>query len=287
MRVGFIGLGRMGKPMARNLLRAGHDLVVHNRSQGVVQELALEGAHPASSAAEVAERADVVLTCLPDIPTVRQVVEGPQGVLAAARPGLIVVDLSTIDPDTARHLAERASGRGAFFLDAPVSGGVEGARAGTLTIMVGGDTEAFNRVLPVLEALGKTVRLVGPSGAGTVAKPVNQLLTSVHTVAALEAIALGARAGADPRVLYELIRVSYGASRMWERNVPRVLERHFPSEAPIRLLYKDQVSIQELARSLGLTLAVSEASRRFWQRAIEEGLGEEDIACAVQVLEPR
>ncbi|PZC48638.1 MAG: 3-hydroxyisobutyrate dehydrogenase/2-hydroxy-3-oxopropionate reductase [Chloroflexi bacterium] len=284
MKIGFIGLGGMGKPMARNLLSAGHNLTVLNRSKGSEDELVAAGAHAGQSPATMGRDLDLVLTCLPDVPTVEAVVAGPQGLLSEPKPGLIVVDHSTIDPRTARSLAGAAQSQGAIFLDAPISGGVEGATAGTLAIMAGGDLEAYQKVQPILEAMGKLVRYLGASGAGSVAKLVNQLLMSIHSAASLEAIALGMKAGADPTVLDEIIRASYGASRMWERNAPRVMEGRFPSDAPIRLIVKDQTLIAGLSEELGLPLSVFQAARRFWSDATKNGLGEEDVAAAIRML---
>ena len=282
MRIGFIGLGRMGKPMALNLLRAGYDLTVLNRSKAVEEELAAAGATRGASPATMGRGLDIVLTCLPDVPTVESVTGG---ILSEARPGLIVVDHSTIDPQTARRLGAEAQARSAEFVDAPISGGVEGAAAATLAIMAGGQRQAFQAVQPVLECLGKTVRYLGPSGAGSVAKLVNQLLMSIHSAASLEAIVLGMKAGADPVVLNEIIGASYGASRMWGRNVPRVLEGRFPSDAPIRLVVKDQTLIDGLARDLDLPLSLFQAARHFWTTAVERGLAEEDVAAAVRLLQ--
>lgn len=284
MKIGFVGLGRMGKPMARNLLKAGHEITVLNRSKASEEELAAEGALRGESLATMGRGLDVVLTCLPDVQTVEAVVAGSKGLLSEPRPGLIVVDHSTIDPRTARGLASAAHSKGGVFLDAPISGGVEGATAGTLTIMAGGDQEAYQTVQPFLEPLGNLIRYLGPSGAGSVAKLVNQLLMSVHSAASLEAIVLGMKAGADPAILDEIIRASYGASRMWERNVPRVIEDRFPSDAPVRLVVKDQTLIAGLSEDLGLPLPVFQAARRFWSEAAESGLGEEDVAAAVKML---
>ncbi len=282
MRIGFIGLGRMGRPMALNLLRAGYDLTILNRSKAVEEELATAGAARGASPTAMGRELDIVFTCLPDVPSVESVAGG---ILSEARPGLIVIDHSTIDPQTARRLAAEAQARSAEFVDAPISGGVEGAAAATLAIMASGQRQAFQVVQPILECLGKTVRYLGPSGAGSVAKLVNQLLMSIHSAASLEAIVLGMKAGADPVVLNEIIGASYGASRMWGRNVPRVLEGRFPSDAPIRLVVKDQTLIDGLARDLDLPLSLFQAARHFWTTAAERGLAEEDVAAAVRLLQ--
>ncbi len=197
--VGYIGLGLMGKPMAHNILKAGFPLVVHNRSRAAVQELVAEGAQEAFSPAEVAERVEVVFTNLPDTPNVEQVALGPQGLIEAARPGLIYVDNSTILPAAARNIARRLGEKGALCLDAPVSGGDIGARQGTLSIMVGGPAEALQRVRPVLEAIGKTIVHVGDNGAGQIAKAANQIMVAAQMVAMGELLIFAKKAGATHR----------------------------------------------------------------------------------------
>src|SRR5262249_14039110 len=188
MNVGFVGLGRMGKPMASHLLAAGHTVTVHNRSRGAVNELAAVGARPASNPAEVAPAAETLLTCLTNTASVEDVYLGPDGLIGAARPGQILIDCSTVSPATSRQCAEGARTRGADFLDAPVSGGPAGAQAATLTIMVGGRPETFERARPILEAFGKNIRLVGPTGVGSTIKLANQLLAAVNTATVAEAM---------------------------------------------------------------------------------------------------
>ncbi|HZC76502.1 MAG TPA: NAD(P)-binding domain-containing protein, partial [Ktedonobacterales bacterium] len=191
-RIGFIGLGIMGKPMARNLLRAGYPLVVYNRSRAAMDELAADGAQTADSPRQVAERSDVVITMLPDSPDVESVIAGTNGnavdsVLADCRPGMLLIDMSTISPVVARALAKTAGARGAGMLDAPVSGGDVGARQGTLAIMAGGAREDFDRALPILQTLGKTITHVGESGAGQVVKACNQIVVALTIEAVSEA----------------------------------------------------------------------------------------------------
>ncbi|MBI2873064.1 MAG: NAD(P)-dependent oxidoreductase [Chloroflexi bacterium] len=285
MRIGFIGLGRMGKPMARNLLRAGFALTVRDVSPGPVQELTEVGAEEATSPAEVAERCDVVLASLPDVATTEAVFLGPDGVVSRSRPGQVLVDHSTIGPATARKVAEAASKKGAAFLDAPVSGGVERAADGTLTMMVGGDSEAFQKVLPVFRAMGKDVRRVGDVGAGCVVKLVNQLLVGVNVVAVAEATALGAMAGVDLPAMFELLRTSWGASTMLERSVPRFLARDFSPAAPIRLLRKDLGLVQELGEQVSARLLLARAAQEVFGEARAMGLEESDITSVLLALE--
>jgi len=204
--VGFIGLGLMGKPMALNLLKAGHTLVVHNRSREVVKDLAAQGAIEAHSPKEVAEKAEIIFTNLPDSFDVEQVVLGPDGVIEGVRNGQVFVDHSTIKPSTARLVAERLLESGVLALDAPVSGGDIGAQKGTLAIMVGGPAEALNRVRPMLEVMGKTITHVGDSGAGQIAKAANQVMVAAQMVAMGELLILAKKAGADPEKVVEAIQ---------------------------------------------------------------------------------
>jgi len=197
MKVGYIGLGIMGKSMARNILKAGFPLVVHNRSRGAVAELVAEGAVEAHAPKEVAAKVDVVFTNLPDSPDVEQVALGPDGILEGAREGLIFVDNSTIKPATARHIAAVLDRRGVMSLDAPVSGGDIGAQKGTLAVMVGGPANALEAVMPVLQAVGKTITHVGDSGAGQIAKAANQVMVAAQMVAMGELLILAKKAGAE------------------------------------------------------------------------------------------
>ena len=285
MRVGFIGLGRMGQPMVRALLRGGFRVTVHNRSLPAVEALWREGAAPAYAPAEIALLCDVVLTCLPDPDAVESVYTGRDGILEAAWAGQLLIDHSTVVPDLSRRLYADAHERGAAFLDAPVSGGVAGARDASLTIMAGGDAAAFQRALPVLRAIGRNVRHVGPAGAGTAIKLANQLLVGIHTVAAAEALALATRAGADPGVALEVISASFGNSAMLQRHGPMILQRRFDGGTPIDLILKDLRLITGAGDELGLPLDLAEAAQRLFADASEHGLGGLDMAAMVQPLE--
>jgi len=285
MRVGFIGLGKMGKPMALNLMKKGFALTAHNRSRAVVEELARMGATAAASPGEVASVTDVVLTCLPTPESVEAVYLGPDGLIASARPGQILVDHSTVSPTTSRRLFAAAGEKGVHFLDAPVSGGVPRAEAGTLTIMVGGEAEAFSQVKPLLDAMGDKVVLVGGSGAGSVVKLVNQLLTGVHTAAAVEALVFGVKAGADPRVLLDIISTSFGASAMFSRTVPLVLERSFDSGANVGILSKDLGLITRLGKELSTRLLLGAVAEQLFDEGKALGLADRDMASLVLPLE--
>jgi 3-hydroxyisobutyrate dehydrogenase-like beta-hydroxyacid dehydrogenase len=286
VKVGFIGLGRMGLPMSRRLLGAGFDLTVHNRSQEKVQEIAGEGAHAARSTAEITRAADVLLTCLPDIATVEQLFLGPDGVIENARPGQVLVDHSTVGVKTSRACAAAAEKKGAQFLDAPISGGTERAADGTLTIMAGGPREAYDRALPVFEAMGGTVRYIGPTGTGTTVKLVNQHLVGIHSLAAAEAMLLGARSGADPALVFEVVNSGWGQSFMLNRNAPVMLDRDFDGvRTQIRVFLKDLGLVHELAQELGVPTPGADLVRQLLTRANDQGLGDLDGAAIVLPLE--
>jgi 3-hydroxyisobutyrate dehydrogenase len=285
MRVGFIGLGKMGRPMATNVLKGGYPLTVHNRSRPAVDALVRAGAQAAGSPAEVASASDIILTCLPTPASVEEVYLGPQGLIPHARAGQILVDHSTVGPELSRTLAAAALERGAAFLDAPVSGGVAGAEAATLTIMVGGAAETFERALPVLQTMGQRVRHVGPSGHGTIVKLVNQLLVGIHSVAVAEALVLAVKAGADPRIVHEVVSTSFGASTIFNRNVPLYVARDFDRGTNISLLAKDMGIILDVTRQLGLRTLLGGVAEQVLTEARAAGLAERDIAALVLPLE--
>ncbi|MBI4494061.1 MAG: NAD(P)-dependent oxidoreductase [Chloroflexi bacterium] len=285
MKVGFVGLGRMGKPMALKLLEAGHEVTVHNRRRGPVEALVAQGARPASSPAEVAAGTDFVLTALTNTASVEEVYLGERGLVPAARPGQVLIDHSTVSPATSRQIAEQARARGADFLDAPVSGGPAGAQAGTLTIMVGGAPETFERARPLFEVLGQKLHYVGPTGSGSVVKLVNQLLVGIHSAAAAEAMAFGVKAGADPRVLLDIVGSSFGASRMLTRNAPLMLERKFEAATSVNLILKDLTLIGDLAQQVDARLLLGSLAQQVFLEARACGFGEQDMAAVVRPLE--
>ena len=284
-KVGFIGLGKMGRPMTQQLLKAGFEVTVHNRSRGVVDEVAREGVTPASSPAEVAQAADFVLTCLPSPATVEDVYLGDDGIAAGGRPGQVWIDHSTVSPRTNERCAAAASEKGAAFLDAPVSGGPAGAQGATLTIMVGGDAATFERALPLFEAMGKNIKHCGGQGTGTIVKLVNQLLVGVHTVAAVEGFVMGVKAGADPKVMLELLGTSFGASAMLNRHVPLMLQRKFDPATPVNLLLKDLGLIHTFGQELGVRLLLTSSSLELFKEARQLGLGDQDMSAMVQPAE--
>jgi 3-hydroxyisobutyrate dehydrogenase-like beta-hydroxyacid dehydrogenase len=292
MRVGFIGLGNMGGSMAANLLRSGFELVVFNRTRAKAEALAAAAgarrARVAGSPAEVARDADVVCACLADVAASREVFLGPGGLIESARSGQVLIDHSTVDLGTSRACFEAARARGADFLDAPVSGGPEGAAAGTLSIMAGGDAAAFERARPVLEAMGKTVLHMGASGAGTATKLINQLLVGVHSVAACEALLIGERAGVDRERLLRVLSSAWGQSRMLERIAPAVRERRLePSGAPLRNLLKDLGIIDRLGADLAVPLPTAREAKRIYEALAAAGRSDWDVAAPIAWLEER
>jgi len=283
--VGFIGLGAMGKPMALNLLKAGYALTVHNRSRAAVDELAREGALAASSSAEVAATSGVVITMVPDSPDVQDVVLGEAGVLEGAKPGTVVIDMSTISPLVAQEIAAKARAVGVSFLDAPVSGGVTGAAAGTLSIMVGGDSAAFERALPVLQALGKTITHMGPSGSGQTTKLCNQVICVVNILGVAEAIALGRKAGLDMDKLMQA--VSGGSASSWTlTNVgPKMINRDWTPGFRIDLQQKDLRLVEEFAQSLNMPILGTALVRQLFRVVQAEGRGADGIQAMITALE--
>lgn len=284
-RVGVIGLGKMGKPIARNLIKAGFAVVVHNRSSASTETIVAEGATDGGSPKGVAEQTDVVITSLPDPAAVRAVYLDGDGLVANARKDQIFIDTSTIDPGLSRELAEQFGAKGAAFLDAPVSGGVAGAEAGSLTIMAGGSAEAFEKATPVLQAIGQKLHLVGANGSGTVIKLANQLLVGINMAAVAEALVLGVKAGADPDKMLEVLSTSFGGSRMLDRGVPLIVERNFGGGTPVDLLRKDLGLIADLAEQLGVPLESGKTARATFDRAHDANYGAEDMTAIIQPIE--
>lgn len=282
MQVGFIGLGKMGRPMTQRLLAAGHTVHVFNRSRAAVDALVADGATAADSATQVAQRAEVVMTALPTPDSVQLVYAE---VAAAARSGQIYIDHSTVSPGLNRTCAEQLKAHGADFLDAPVSGGPAGAQAGTLTVMAGGEQGVFEKALPILQAFGKNIRLCGPVGAGQVVKLINQLLVGIHTSAIAEAAVFGARFGADPQVVLDLIGTSFGGSTMMTRNLPRFMSRDFSPATPVNLILKDLGLIHDEAKAGGVPLLLGALAEQRFSEARARGMGDEDMAALVKLWE--
>ena len=285
LKVGYIGLGLMGKSIARNILKAGFPLVVHNRSHAAVEELVAEGAIAASTPAVVAAQVDIVFTNLPDTPDVEKVVFGEKGIIDGAHHGLIVIDNSTIKPASARMIAEKLAERNMFALDAPVSGGDIGARNGTLTIMVGGDTSALERAMPVLMAMGKTVTHVGDAGAGQVAKAANQIMVAAQMVAMGELLVFAKKAGVDPQKVVDAIKG--GAAQCWTLDVkpPRLFDGNRNPGFKAHMQLKDLKIILETAQEYDIPISGTVENTKLFQQMIDQGMGELDNSAVVGVIE--
>ena len=285
MKIGFIGLGIMGRPMALNLLQGGFDLTVWARRAESMQPLLDAGAKGAVSPAAVAASVDLVISMVADAPDVEEVMLGALGVASAARPGLVAVDMSTIQPAAARDIAARLSAQGVDFLDAPVSGGEVGAIAGSLSIMVGGSEAAFARARPAFECMGKNIVHVGASGAGQVAKAANQIVTGVGVLTVAEALNFAAKNGVDPAKVREALLGGFAYSKILENHGQRMLDRNFKPGFKSWMHQKDLNIVMKSAHELGLCLPVSAATAQMFNAMVGAGLGEEDSIAVLKLLE--
>lgn len=284
--IAFIGLGAMGKPMALNILKAGYCLTVFDLATSVVEELAGQGAKAAMSLREAALGKDIVLMSLPNAAIVENVLTSEEGVFAGSHPGQIIIDLSSVTPGATQRMANLAEAKGLCYLDAPVSGGVAGAVAGSLTIMVGGQASVLEQCREILHVIGKKIYHVGPVGAGDTMKLVNNLLLGVNMVAVAEALTLGAKAGLDPQTMLDVIGVSSGRSYALEAKVPSfILKGNFEPGFAIDLQHKDMDMAIQTANELGLPLALGNAAQAMYKAAQAEGLGRKDISAVVTLLE--
>ncbi|MCH8339098.1 MAG: NAD-binding protein [Chloroflexi bacterium] len=284
-RIGYIGLGLMGKAIASNLLRAGFELTVHNRSRAAVEELVSLGASEAESPQQVAAASELVITNLPDSPDVEAVVLGSEGVLEGASEGMIYVDNSTIKPETARSIAHALAKKSVSALDAPVSGGDVGAKDGTLAIMVGGPKEVFVRALPIFEAMGKTITHVGESGAGQVAKACNQVMVAAQMVAMGELLMLAQRAGVSPARVVEAIRG--GAAQCWtlDKKPPRLFAGERGPGFKAYMMHKDLGIVLDTARSYGMPMPAAAGHMQLYEAMLQLGMRDLDNSAVLGVLE--
>jgi 2-hydroxy-3-oxopropionate reductase len=285
MNVGFIGLGLMGRPLALHLAKAGHTLHLWARRPVSLEPFREVAAHAHISAAEVARHAEIVFTMVADAPDVREVTLGENGLAAGARHGLIVVDMSTINPNAAREIGAELAGRGIEFLDAPVSGGEIGAINATLTIMVGGKPEIFDKVKPLFDKMGKSVTLIGDCGAGQVAKACNQILTGVGVAAVAEAFNFAAKSGVDPARVRESLLGGFAYSRILENHGQRMLDRNFKPGFKAWMHQKDLRIVMEEAHRLGLMLPAAAATAQLFNAIVGSGMGEDDSIAALKLLE--
>ncbi|HXG15219.1 MAG TPA: 2-hydroxy-3-oxopropionate reductase [Calidithermus sp.] len=283
--IGFIGLGIMGRPMARNLLKAGYPLVVHNRSRAAVDELAAAGARAASSPRDVAGQCDVLITMLPNSPDVEAVALGPDGIIAGARPGLVYADMSTISPLVSQKVGRALEPRGVRMLDAPVSGGEKGAIEGTLSIMVGGDRAVFEQVLPVFQALGRTITYLGPLGSGGFTKLANQIIVALNLTALAEALTLARKAGLDREATLRALAGGLAGSRCLEQKTPNYLSGSYQPGFKVDLHYKDLGLIMEAARALGVPVPTTAVVQELFGALRVRGRGGLDHSAIITLLE--
>ncbi|MBW8005515.1 MAG: 2-hydroxy-3-oxopropionate reductase [candidate division NC10 bacterium] len=284
-KIGFIGLGIMGKPMARNLRKAGYAPTVYNRSRPAMEELKREGATLGSSAKDVAAASEVVITMLPNSPDVEAVVLGVNGVLEGAQPGTTVIDMSTISPLVSQTIYEEAKKKKVNTLDAPVSGGEKGAIEGTLSIMVGGDREVFEAVLPILQAMGKTITYMGAAGAGGFTKLANQVIVALNLTAIGEALTLGGKAGLDPERLIQALGGGMAGSRCLEMKGPQIIKGNFQPGFTIDLHHKDLGLIMEAARALQVPLPTTAVVQELFSALRVKGRGAWDHSAVITILE--
>src|SRR5438094_2158487 len=283
--VGFIGVGNMGNPMASNVLKASFAMTVFDTNPKAMENLIQAGARRAASPREVVESSEIVLTSLPASPDVEAIYLEPGGLVEAAKPGTILIDLSSVLPSTPRKIEPQAKKRGVHFLEAPVSGGVSGARAATLAIMVGGDAEPLKRAQPVLRAIGPNIFHVGPVGAGNTAKAINNMMACVNGLAMMEGLALGVKAGLDPMMVYEVVKASSGGSKALERIPKAIVPRDFDPGFKVALMNKDLETFNTVAKELHVPVSFSNVAQRYEQMALAAGLGEQDTSVLMTVIE--
>lgn len=282
---GFIGLGNMGNPMAMNVLKAGFALTVYDKNPKAMENLVEAGARGAASPQEVIERSEVVLTSLPGSPEVESLYLDAGGLVEHIKPGNVLIELSSVLPSTPRKIEQRAKARGVQFLEAPVSGGVTGARAGTLAIMTGGDAQVLERVRPILKALGPNIYHVGAAGAGNTIKAINNMMSSVNALAMMEGYVLGLKAGLDPMMIYNVVKDSSGNSNALAR-VPRALiPRNFEPGFKVALMNKDLETFNTIAKQLHVPVSFSNVAQRYQQAALAAGLGEKDTSVIFTLIE--
>lgn len=285
MRVGFIGLGTMGLPMVKNLIQAQFEVWVISRSRGPVEKALSLGAKEAQHPADLASKVDILLTCLPMTETIEQVYFGSNGIISGVTEGLIVIEHSTVSPELNKRQEEALLAAGGRFMDAPLSGGPMGAKAGTLTIMCGGEQEVFEKSYPVLEAMGKTIELIGPVGSGSVVKLLNNMLVGIHTAALSEAFVMGAKAGIEPALIHKILQVSTGHSFMIDRTVDLIQDRDFEQRFMVDLLYKDMKLATSLARQLGVEAELGALSEKIIGEVSDRGYGKQDVSAIIRRIE--
>ena len=285
VKVGFIGVGNMGNPMAGNILKQSFPMTVFDLNPKAMENLVQAGATKAGSAAEVVDNSEIVLTSLPASPDVEATYLNAGGLVDRAKPGTILIDLSSVLPSTPRKIEPRAKARGVHFLEAPVSDDVSGARAATLAIMVGGDAEPLSRAQPVLRAIGPNIFHVGPVGAGNTVKAINNMMACVNSLAMMEGLAVGVKAGLDPMTIYEVVKASSGGSKALER-IPRALiPRDFEPGFKVALMNKDLDTFHTIAKELHVPVSFANVAQRYQQAAMAAGLADQDTSVVMTIIE--
>lgn len=285
VKVGFIGLGIMGKPMSKNLLKAGYELVIFSRKQSTIDELVTAGASAAETPKEVAERSDVIITMLPNSPEVKEVTLGKNGVMEGAKEGAVVIDMSSIAPLVSQEIAGKLAEKGIEMLDAPVSGGEPKAIDGTLSVMVGGKKEVFDQCYPVMKAMASSVVLTGDVGAGNVTKLANQIIVALNIAAMSEALVLASKVGVQPELVYEAIRGGLAGSTVLDAKAPLVMDRKFDPGFRINLHMKDLNNVLETSHEIGVPLPLTAAVREMMQALKVDGMGDADHGSLVRYYE--
>jgi len=285
MKIGFIGLGIMGKPMSKNLLKAGYELIVVDRNQAAVDEVVAAGAKSAANAKEVAQQVDVIITMLPNSPHVKEVVLGENGILEGAEKGTIFIDMSSIAPLVSRELAAKLAEKGVEMLDAPVSGGEPKAIDGTMSVMVGGKQEVFDKTYPVMKAMAGSVVRTGEIGAGNVTKLANQVIVALNIAAVSEALVLASKAGVEPDLVYQAIRGGLAGSTVLDAKAPLMMDRKFDPGFRINLHIKDLANVLETSHDMGVPLPLTAAVMEMMQALKVEGMGDGDHGSLVRYYE--
>lgn len=284
-KIGFIGLGVMGKPMAKNLLEVGYRLIIWNRTRSKMEELVLHGADVVDSPKDVADNSDVIIIMVGDSSDVEEIVLGPSGVIEKAKPGLIVIDMSSISPITTRHISETLKKKGVKMLDAPVSGGEIGAREATLSIMVGGPKEVYDECLPIFKSLGKQVTYMGETGCGQATKLCNQVICGLHIQAVCEGLMLGAKLGLDLERLLQVVTSGYANSRILSHLGPKMVKRDFRPGFRMRHQQKDLKNALNAASSVNLSLPCTALVRELFHAVEAAGLGEQGTQASILIIE--
>ncbi|MBT2690356.1 NAD(P)-dependent oxidoreductase [Bacillus sp. ISL-47] len=286
MKIGFIGTGVMGSRMVKRMLNNGYQVYVYNRTIEKAKALLDQGADHADSISSLARQCDVICTCLSMPGDVLEVYTGNEGIIEYARPGTVCIDLTSVGEGTSKEIYEQANVKEIRYLDSPVSGGPEGAENGTLTIMVGGEKAAFEKINHILTVLGETVEYLGPSGSGSIAKLINQYLVAVHSLAASEAMVAGAAYGLDSEQLFNILKVSYGDSRILRRHMEQyVFDRNFEPGGAVKYVHKDVRLANRLLEETGLMQYTGQMAEKAFQNAADKGLSDQDMSSVIQTLE--